>query len=131
MSDSYAPYLVEELKIHGVKDWEIDGNGKHNKLRFRWNDRLYMHVFPKTPSDWHGVKNSLSDLRRQMGVRRIIRKSEGRERRRNHTCPKQNLKITVQDSPFAVLADLGRKEIVLCPRLTLAQMAAMLNSVMR
>jgi len=133
MPDAYAPYLIEELRVHGVKNWEIDDKGRHNKLRFQWGDRTLMHVFPKTPSDRRGILNSLSDLRHTLGVRRVIRKSSAPERQR---CPVEKpeklLTITVKPSPFADLKTLlTPKEAVLCPRMSLAQIAAMLNSAPR
>lgn len=129
MPDGYLAHLLEEIKSHGVTDWFLDESGKHNKLRFDWNGGKIMHVFPKTPSDQRGVLNSVSDLRRQMNVRRVIRKSEDRGRRRPvaPASPKPPDTITVRPSPFAALADFHKpKEPVRCPRLTLAQIAAMI-----
>lgn len=128
---NYAPALVAELKSHGVQQWEIDDKGKHNKLRFVWQGRTLMHVFPRTPSDRRGILNSLSDLRHSLGVRRLIKKSSTSERRprKSQALPEKPLTITVKPSPFENLQTLlePRK----CPRLSLSQIVAMLNSAPR
>lgn len=131
MSNEYVAALTEELRTHGVHEWFVDETGKHNKLRFRWNDRSMMYVFPKTPSDSkRGVLNALSDLRRSLGVRRVIRKVEAREQRQRspEKAHKEQLVITVKPDPFAILATIKEPEVYKCPRMTLAEMAAMLNS---
>lgn len=131
MPDSYGPLLVEELHIHGVTEWEIDQTGRHNKLRFRWNDKTLLHVFPKTPSDSHGLQNSLSCLRTTLGVRRVIRKSKHKKQKRARSAATAAppAEISVLPDPFAALAKLKEKRI--CPIMTLDQMVAMLNSAKR
>lgn len=136
MADYYAPALIEELKLHGVKEYEIDRTGKHDKLRFRWQGKTLMHVFPKSASDsYRGLLNSLSDLRKSLGVSRIVRKSETRVEkiRRKPVAPvsAEKLTITVKPDPFTVLARIKeppKPEVVRCPRMTLAQIVAMMNS---
>lgn len=130
--DAFAPYLIEEIQRHGVKDWEIDTTGRHNKLRFVWQDKQMMHVFPKTPSDSNGMLNNISTLRREMGVRRIIRKSKNPKKHKakqvvGMSAPK-NISLAPRTDPFACLAKLKEAQ---CPVMTLSQMVAMLNSVPR
>lgn len=136
MSENYAPLLIEELRTHGVRDWRLDNTGTHNKLYFSWGGRTLMHVFPKTPSDRRGVLNSLSDLRHSMNVRRVIRKSENLvvRKRRAAVSPTPSLKgvtITTRPDPFVILNELKKPEVVRCPRMTLAQIAEMLDSATR
>lgn len=132
MTDSYLPRLVEELKAHGVTTWEVDDQGRHYKLRFEWNGVKLMHIFPRSPSDHRGMENSLSDLRKTLGVRRIIQKCSAKPKVRSRpVTPAQsgNLRITVKPDPFAALAAFKQsKELRACPRMTLAQIARMLNS---
>ena len=129
MPDSFLPYLVEELSQHGVQDYDLDQSGKHNKLIFHWNGRREMHVFSKSPSDGRrGLLNCLSALRNQLGVKRQIRKSEHRERRRRtENRVEKALTLTVKPSPFDVLAVLKMEEKRVCPKLSLAAIVAMLN----
>lgn len=75
MADCYDEALIAEIRAHGVKTWRIDKAGRaHPRLMFEFAGRPLMYVMPNTPSDKHGVLNALSDLRRLMGVKRIIRK---------------------------------------------------------
>ena len=82
MPEPYLPHLVNELQVHGVTDYFLDDTGKHYKLRFVWHDKPLMHVFPRTPSDTKGLQNCLSDLRKQMNVKKQIRKSAHAHRRK-------------------------------------------------
>jgi hypothetical protein len=73
-----------------------------------------MCVFPASPSDQRGVHNALSDLRRQMGVRRRICKSAKPRRQRGHNgggpsgapASPAPLVLTVRPNPFDQLAPL-------------------------
>lgn len=130
MPEPYAPYLIAELRQHGVTEYELDDSGKHYKLRFNWQGQNLMHVFPRSPSDTRGVLNCLSDLRRQMNVKRVVHKSSTKTtRRRNHTEAHRDLTITVKADPFAALAAL--KETIKCPEMSLSEIARMLNLLPR
>lgn len=113
-----------------MENYAVDDTGKHMKLRFRWNGQQLMQVYPRSPSDsQRGLLNCLSDLRKQMGVKRDIKKSAAPKRRtrRHATVAPLPTTITVKADPFAVLAKL-KKEKRRCPKMSLAEAAAMLNS---
>lgn len=122
--------MITEIQSHGVENYAVDDTGKHMKLRFRWNGQQLMQVYPRSPSDsQRGLLNCLSDLRKQMGVKRDIKKSAAPKRRtrRHATVAPLPTTITVKADPFAVLAKL-KKEKRRCPKMSLAEAAAMLNS---
>jgi hypothetical protein len=133
MPEVYTEHLIAELQSHGVTDYYLDDQGKHYKLRFVWQGKSLMHVFPRSPSDGRrGLLNCLSDLRKQLGTRRIIQKSarDHKRRKRRLHLPEPPLTLTVKDDPFAVLACLRNPvgEEVKCPRMTLAQIAEILRA---
>lgn len=124
MVDSYVPALVEELRINGVNDYHFDNKGRHNKLRFCCNGQSHLLVFPKTPSDsYRGVRNCLSDLRRLLGVRKQRPKPVVREPKIMERLPPEPPRVV---APPPVI--ITEPESVKCPRMTLAQIAAILNS---
>ena len=108
-SDNYLRPLVAELERHGVTDYSIVPGGKHRSMKFRFDDREIRFVFPSSPSDWRGLQNSLSDLRRMMGVHRIIHKAatgRGHRRRGEPESVPMPTTFTVRPDPFQVLARL-------------------------
>lgn len=120
-STELADRLIAELEAHGVMEhWLKDGR-KHSRLYWRRDGRVRFFVFPKTPSDRRGYQNSLCDLRKVLGVRRTIRKANGkhprkpRERRTEATpCPA----LSGGGDPFAPLAALLSPEQAAFVRLT-------------
>jgi len=100
--------VTRELEVHGVTEWTVE-QGKHPKIRFVFNGQSLMFVVPASPSDaYHGPDNSLTDLRRLMGVKRVIApKRQGPKRQRNRTEAKvglADLSFSVRPDPFASLA---------------------------
>lgn len=101
----YGELLVEEIRSHGVVSWEIDRHHKHPQLHFDWNGAPLMFVFPSTPSDSRGHLNALSDIRRLMGVRRLVRKSTSPPKRHTRTITLSALsEFTVRPNPLNALA---------------------------
>lgn len=117
MSYDAVDVIVQELQRQGVTAWEIDYHHNHPKIRFVHNGKPMMFVVPGSPSDVRGWQNSLTDLRKMMGVKRIITKSSGPKRRRNRTETKvalADLSFTVKPDPFAslsIVADRMKYEI--------------------
>lgn len=66
--------LINEIHLHGVSQYDIEPHGSHRTLRFTFNGNKVMLVFGTNPSDRHHLQNALSDLRRAMGVKRIVTK---------------------------------------------------------
>lgn len=106
MSENYADILTDELSAHGVKRWEVEVNHKHPQLHFEWNGKEMMFVFPNTPSDRRGRLNALTDLRKIMGVRRVIHKSATPHRRKTRTVVSIPAlgEFTIRANPFDALA---------------------------
>jgi len=109
--------VTTELQAHGVTEWTIDRSNNHPKIRFEFNGNQIMFVVPSSPSDRHGWQNSLTDLRKRMGVRRLVTKSASPKRKRNQTEAKvslTDLSFSVRPDPFtslAVVADRMKAEI--------------------
>jgi len=110
--------VTRELETHGVTEWTVE-HGNHPKIRFVFNGKPLMFVVPGMPSDtYRGPENSLAELRRLMGVRRVIGpKRQGPKRQRNRTQAKvhlADLSFSVRPDPFtslAVVADRMKAEI--------------------
>lgn len=64
--------LINGIRAHGVTDHDVEPRGSHRTLRFTYNGRKVTLVFGSNPSDRHHLQNALSDLRRAMGVKRIV-----------------------------------------------------------
>lgn len=79
---TYIPPLTAELKRHGATGIEIDRAHPHPRISFIWNGARMFFVTGSSPSDCKGLDNALSDLRRLMGVRKIVRKSLSRRTRK-------------------------------------------------
>jgi len=115
----YDPVKVvtDELERHGVTEWDVDRHSNHPKIRFVFNGQKQMFVVAGTPSDRHAWENSLTDLRKRMGVKRLVNKSSTPKRKRNKTeirTSMAELSFTVQPnalSALSVVADRLRAEI--------------------
>jgi hypothetical protein len=69
--------LINEIRLYGVAEYRIEQHGSHRTLLFTFRDRPVRLVFGTNPSDRHHKMNALSDLRRAMGVKRLITKRSG------------------------------------------------------
>jgi len=88
--------LIAELESHGIRDAWIDLDGKHARVRFALKGQNRFFVFPKSSSDRRGLQNSLTDLRKLIGVRRPTKKSTRGKRQRNRVeAPVTSLSLTV------------------------------------
>ena len=69
--------LVAELEAHGATEIEREiTGGAHQVLRFKWRGRERSFFYPFSPSDGQrATKNALTELRKVLGVKRIITKS--------------------------------------------------------
>src|ERR1700761_2559247 len=103
---SYDPVAIvlKELHAHGVadKDIEVDRSTNHPKIRFTFDGKPLLHVVPGSPSDVRGWHRSLTDLRRTMGVGRIVIKSKSAKRRRRNPTER---KETLADLSFSTRPD--------------------------
>jgi hypothetical protein len=78
LAKDYIRAVKAELAAHGVAEYQIDDGRKHKKLRFSWQGKDVLYVMPKSPSDWRASMNAVSDLRRLMGVDRLVVKNAER-----------------------------------------------------
>ena len=116
MTASYADALIAEAKLHGVKEVAVENRRSHLCLRFWFGGREIMFVFAASPSDHRGIHNSLSDLRRVMGVRRLIKKAKrvpGDKGKRggpaHASLPPLPTSFPVKPNPFDQLSALLRR----------------------
>ena len=80
--------LARELADHGVTEYEIVDGGKHWKLKYLWQGAERLLAVPRSPYGQRFIENSKTQLRRQMGVRRITNKTPAnRKRKRKTKCP--------------------------------------------
>ena len=77
MCQDCEPALVAEIRAYSVTEYEIERHGSHRALLFTYDGRPVRLVYGTNPSDRHHLLNAISDLRRAMGVRRIIVKRRG------------------------------------------------------
>lgn len=117
MTQDYIAVIADELKLHGVRSWDLDVHHKHPQIHFEWNGRSMMFVVPNTPSDSRGHLNALSDVRRMMGVRRRIYKSSRVPKARNRTSVFLSFptEFTVRPNPLdglAPAAEIARRRMV-------------------
>jgi len=104
MTDPYLSALVRELKSHGVTQYEVKKGRKHRRLIFTFQGREMFYVMPSTSSDFRAPLNAQSDLRRLMGVERVITKSASpRPRKRRLEAEPECPCLTVRPDPFAAL----------------------------
>lgn len=73
--------LLNEIGLHGITEYKIERHGSHRTLLFTFREKPIRLVFGVNPSDRHHLQNALRDLRREMGVKRIIDKRPGDRRR--------------------------------------------------
>ncbi len=105
---TYEQTLISELATHGVTDWWIDRDHPHPQLHFVWQSRPLMYVMSSTPSDRRAHLNAVSDLRRLMGVRRVVHKSERPKRQKSRAIRIPALgSFTVRANPMNVLAPMN------------------------
>lgn len=103
----YAAPLLAELRAHGVTDAAIHRPRRgHPQIRFTWQGRRMFFVFAGTPSDARGQDNALSDLRRLLGVKRIIHKSTAPAKKRNRTEAPIVLTFATRPDPLLALAPM-------------------------
>ena len=108
MTRDYTAALKAEAEQHGAEDIEVVV-GKHKRLLFTLNGQRRFYVYPSSPSDGaRGLQNSLAELRRVMGVKREVRKSDlakvykPKAAERIEDFPK----LTIKDNPFEKLPEL-------------------------
>lgn len=113
--------LLTELNHQGITDFAVEHGGKHWKVRIVHGGRLYRAVCPVSSSDWRAPRNAVSDLRRSLGLERVIRKS-GRRKRKGRKrpaaergpCPTPAAPLApVKPDPWAALAQLREKRVEL------------------
>lgn len=61
--------LIEEARKAGAVEVRVVRGRNHPKLVGKIRGRAFTYAFPATPSDWRSSRNSLSDLRRVLGVK--------------------------------------------------------------
>jgi hypothetical protein len=111
--DDYAARLIAELEAHDVHTYHVDRARPHPQLRFEFNGRKLIYTFPASPSSREGIHNAISQLRRIMGVARIIKKSTSPPKKRNKTQPHEVLTFATKPNPLlklSVVADRLREE---------------------
>ena len=113
-----ADLLIAELFAHGITNYRVDDTGNHNRLYYRANGRERFFVFPSTPGDRKGRLNSVADLRRQLGVKRIVRKSSRPKRRRERRAELVTVdSFTLLPNPFDELPALLHPAHDACERI--------------
>ena len=121
-----ADLLIAELFQHGITEYRVDDSGNHNRLYYRVNGRERFFVFPSTPGDRKGQLNSLCDLRRALGVKRIVRKSTRPKRRRERRAePVRVESFTLLPNGFDALPDLLHPAHDACERIEARTMLAL------
>lgn len=105
-AEDYIEAAVAEIRRHGVTAWEIDRGHNHPKLRFEWQSKEITYILPGTPSDRRGILNSITDLRRVMGVKRLIKHSLSPAKRTSRTIVTLSAmpSLTVKANPLLALA---------------------------
>ncbi len=101
----YAAELLDELQRHGICDAFVEQHSAHPRIRFTHNGRPMFFVFPSSPSDMRGrgLDNALSDLRRLIGVKKIVHKSTAPPKKRNKTSPETALTFSIKPNPLQSL----------------------------
>lgn len=84
------------LREHSVA-YEVEHGGKHVKYRFP-DGRCFTTA--STPSDWRATMNALTDLRRMLGIRRVIVHSAHAPRKRNKVRVLEMPSVTVMPDPW-------------------------------
>lgn len=82
-----------ELASHGVLDVTEEKGRKHIKLRFVWNGEPKLLVVPSTPSERWGGEKARQNVRRLLGVDRVIVKSARARKRKAKPAPKPRSEI--------------------------------------
>lgn len=82
MSANLRDTLTAEIEAHGGEVLRVEIT-KHQRIVFMWQGREMFYVASVTTSDWRAAENALTDLRRQMGVKRLVHKSTRPKRRRD------------------------------------------------
>lgn len=65
-----AKLLKCEAERWGASEVRLERGKSHPKITGIFGGRRFCYGFPSTPSDWRSAKNSVSDLRRAMGIAR-------------------------------------------------------------
>lgn len=112
--DELAQALCAEIEAHGGEVLGIDQGRTHRKLRFRFNGEEQFHTMSVTPSDRNSTLAALTQLRRQMGVKRIVEKST-RPKSRHEAPPEPEPEapsLTLAPDPWEVLRDTRQYEVL-------------------
>jgi hypothetical protein len=112
-ASEHAERLVAELESHGIGEHWLEAGGKHNRLYWRRDGRTRFFVFPTSPGDVRGIRNSLSDLRKELGVKRVIRRAAAkppRKPRERRVAPVPCPALSAPPDPFAALTALASPE---------------------
>ncbi len=107
MTASYEPDLIATLREAGITEYEVDRTRPHHRLLFAVGERKVIFIYPASPSDSRrGLVNALTDLRRIIGVRRQVKRSERPPRKRNRTQPAPDLSFPARADPWEKLRGL-------------------------
>ena len=98
--------LTAELRSHGVTDWRVERRSKHPSLVFAWQGGELRYIFAGTSAHHRAPENAASELRRMMGVKRVVTKSDAPKRTRNRTTSKTPLSLETfaRENPLAALS---------------------------
>lgn len=109
-SREHVEALTAVLVKNGIKDWDIDDQGRHFRLVFKHKGKERFYVFPRSASDHRAIKNAVSDLRKMIEPPRPVRSVTAKPKVKKAApvrvkAPPPDLpKITVKPDPWAALA---------------------------
>lgn len=70
MPDDIGKTLAQRARDWGATNIRIEHGGKHPRLVGDYQGQPFVFAFPGSTGDWRAVLNSVSDLRRVLGVER-------------------------------------------------------------
>ncbi|MXP15817.1 hypothetical protein GRI44_13770 [Altererythrobacter confluentis] len=69
----YQNAIEREFRHWPNADFEFGRTRRHRKVVMRFNNKVGIGIFPNSGSDWRGIPNAISDVRkslRKMGATR-------------------------------------------------------------
>lgn len=98
--------IGREMDARGIA-WRIDHGRKHPRIVWQQDGRDRWYVIPGSPSDHRSIQACLTDLRRLLGGRVVVKSARRKGYRPKTREPLPSLpRITILPDPFA---DLGRR----------------------
>jgi hypothetical protein len=68
MSDDYVKRIQSFLDRNGIDDYHFVQRAKHRAVLVRHRGKSTTIIFPLSGSDWRGPRNTITSLRRALGL---------------------------------------------------------------